>query len=392
MATITGRFTCDNCYAVYLGTANGVTQKIYPSGTDLGIVNSSSLQIADGESVTFNANPNDWFYIIAWSDVAQFQGLLGSFKETVVLNTGDPGWKVLPTKQTLPTVTNVPTLADINSHIAAAAPSDWKDPFVGPHYTNSATIYGSTFLTQTFMDDLAAIGASPKWVWYDSGNDTSGDPIVPFVGFNHDEFLIFRFPLSLLSPCEAAKDEAVDALEALVEDKYNHLSNGAGNGCAAFPRPSTGPKGDDHAGGSNMPCKPLEIPAIKPCFYLHWGDGPRDIIETEDFEVLVLSVCNTYNNVLFKGIQITDIEVVHADGTPVELLPDGTPSVMTVPSKLICLCDVGPCSCSHIELALKSCGALEGPYKIRFNYCIEEISLVKTEQGKVEFDIELIIS
>jgi|GEM_PF-4097013 len=391
MTTFTGRFTCDNCYAVYLGDANGVTQKLLPTGTDLGVVNTSAQAITEGESVTFNAQTSDWLYLIAWSDHAIKQGLIGAFKGTVVLNTGDAGWEVLPTGQAIPTTVNVPATSDINTHIANGnASNGWKIPTVGPVYTNSAAIYGSTFLSASFMGNLAALGANPHWVWYDSGNDTSGRPVIPFEGFNHDEFLIFRFPLRLLSPCEAAKEDGIDALEALVADKFNHLENNFGKGCAAFPMPPANPNEPGETG--NLPCKPLDIPAVRPCFYLHWGDGPRDIIETEDFEVMVLSVCNPYDNVLFKGVQITNIEVVHADGSPVELLPDGSPCVITVPSKLVCLCEVAPCSCSHLELALKSDGAIEGPYKIKFSYCIEEICLVETNRGRVEFDIELVVS
>ncbi|MFN0037106.1 MAG: hypothetical protein ACKVUS_18780 [Saprospiraceae bacterium] len=388
MASITSRFTCDNCYAVYLGDASGVTQKIYPTGTDLGIVNGTAAEIADGESVSFNASPNDWFYLIAWSDGGGRQGLLGSFKGAVVLNTGDPGWEVLPTKQRLPTVTNVPTMADINSHIAGAQAADWKIPTVGPDYANTAAIYGSTFLTSGFTNGLAAMGANPKWVWYDSGNDTRINTVapIPFMGFDHDEFLIFRFPLKLVtpqpSPCQEGKDKAKTALEALVEHKHNHLSSNR-----ECPDYHPLPGGDDRE-----PCKAFPIPNVKPCFYLHWGDGPRDIIETEDFEVLMLSVCNPYSNLSFKNLVISDLEVVHADGSPVELLPDGTPSVMLVPSKMISICGLAPCSCCHLELVLKSSGALEGFYKIKFNYCIEEASFVFAQRHPEEFDIELVIS
>ncbi len=131
---------------------------------------------------------------------------------------------------------------------------------------------------------------------------------------------------------------------------------------------------------------------VEPCFYLHWGDGPNDNIETEDFEVVILSVCNPFNNVEFRGVTLSDIEIVHADGTPVELLPDTTPSAMVVPSKLVSFNSIAAASCSNIELVVKTSCALEGGYKIRFHFCIEEVSLGMSQGDEAAFDLELVAS
>lgn len=143
-------------------------------------------------------------------------------------------------------------------------------------------------------------------------------------------------------------------------------------------------------------CKPIKVPELRPCFYLHWGDSSQDNIETSDFEVLILSVCNPYANVAFKDLRITDIEVVHTDGSKAELLPAGTSSALVVPSKLLSVCELAPCSCCHLELVLRTCGAKDGKYYVVLDYCVEEICLVPTEKerdrGKVKFGIELIKS
>lgn len=184
---INGHFTCDNCYAVYIGNAAGVTQKILPSDASNGIVNGSAGEIFEGENITFDADPtSDWFYLIAWSDDTSYQGLIGSFTGGRVVNTGNPKWEVLPTKKNAGVGKEThPSANEINNFIASAQPSDWKKPHVGPTNANTNQIYGgSTKVNNVPLD--------ANWIWYNSGKDTS--KTAPFNGFNHDEFLIFRIP------------------------------------------------------------------------------------------------------------------------------------------------------------------------------------------------------
>src|SRR3712207_8484092 len=42
-------------------------------------------------------------------------------------------------------------------------------------------------------------------------------------------------------------------------------------------------------------CDRVEEPKIVPCLHLRWGDGPQDRLETEDTEILCLTVCNPYS-------------------------------------------------------------------------------------------------
>lgn len=124
-------------------------------------------------------------------------------------------------------------------------------------------------------------------------------------------------------------------------------------------------------------CKPADIPELAPCFKIHWGDGPKDMIETTDTECLCITACNRYSNVTFKDLTVVISVVTKEDGTPVPNLPDGTPSVYIKPSKFICFGDLPPCdphkpdelSCLSRELVLVSCGAMEGDYCFKILYC-----------------------
>lgn len=182
------------------------------------------------------------------------------------------------------------------------------------------------------------------------------------------------------SSCSELKKSAKSDLQQMASNKYNHVkSQGT---CPDFQVLM-------YAGDNAQGCQSLKV---TPCFYLHWGDSDRDIIETEDFEVAVLSACNPFDNVEFRDVTLSDIEITHADGTPVELLPDQTPAAIIVPSRLISFCSIAPCSCSSIELVLKTSGAIAGPYKVKLNFCIGEINLQSVQGERVEFNIELINS
>lgn len=178
--------------------------------------------------------------------------------------------------------------------------------------------------------------------------------------------------------CEKETSGAQAELLAMAIDK--EFSMTANPGCSGITDPAL----------IGTVCQTFEMPEIRPCFFIKWGDGKRDQIETEDFEVLLLTVCNPYNNITFGHILIPKIEVTDALGNPVPLLPDGTESVMLIPSRMICFEEIPPCTCRSFELVLKSCGALEGPYKLKFSYCLEVCidSKIKFQ----EFDFELVAS
>ena len=76
------------------------------------------------------------------------------------------------------------------------------------------------------------------------------------------------------------------------------------------------------------------LPQVRPCFEIRWGDSERDIIETNDDEVLYIVARNPYIDIMFKDLTVVTI-VTELDGKPVPELPDGTPSVEITPSNII---------------------------------------------------------
>lgn len=148
--------------------------------------------------------------------------------------------------------------------------------------------------------------------------------------------------------------------------------------------------------GVSSGCTEVQLPTLAPCFELHWGDGPRDRIETEDTEVVCISVCNPYSNVTFTDLTV-QLVVTRVDGTVVPNLPDGTPSVAIVPSFELCFGDIGPCGpngpdeslCVFREAVIKTCGALEGGYRIELVYCF---GVSFETLGRDRFQIELVKS
>lgn len=189
MANITGHFTCDNSYSIWLGDVN----QVFPP-CRLHATNTQASDIRTGEDLVPPIQPStgSYLYICAWSDDNIFQGLIGSFTGDITIHTGDPRWQVLPTKNNHGD-NEFPTINEINSAIASAQPSDWKNPAVGA--SNGGPPWDVV---------ISGITTAAKWMWYDSGRDTQPQypSYVPFSGFNHDEFLIFRIPCEVFNPVQ----------------------------------------------------------------------------------------------------------------------------------------------------------------------------------------------
>lgn len=133
----------------------------------------------------------------------------------------------------------------------------------------------------------------------------------------------------------------------------------------------------------------------RPCFELHWGNGPQDRIETDDREVLCLSVSNPYTNVTLKDVTVLLAVVTDTVGNPVDILPDGNPSVLIKPSNVICFGDLPPCTSAEAatvtrQVVLISRGAKSGEYllKIKYRHLVELTQL----QGADTFKLELVAS
>jgi hypothetical protein len=116
-------------------------------------------------------------------------------------------------------------------------------------------------------------------------------------------------------------------------------------------------------------CKQLKLPTIEPCVSIVWGDSDCDCFETDDVETAIVTICNCYSNVAFTDVHIAYFTVTLFDGSPVPLLPDGTPSVSIHPVGPVCFGDIGPCrpgavNCVSREIVIRTRGAKSGPYKL----------------------------
>jgi hypothetical protein len=142
-------------------------------------------------------------------------------------------------------------------------------------------------------------------------------------------------------------------------------------------------------------CLTLERPKIVPCFHLRWGDGPNDHLETDDTEVMCLTVCNPYSNVILKNFTV-QLVLAPAAGGPIPNQADGTPSTMIKPSFMICFDDVPPCdpqgqqSCVSREIVMINRGAIAGKYRIFVIYCFEAC-FTELAAGAI-FEVELVSS
>ena len=134
-------------------------------------------------------------------------------------------------------------------------------------------------------------------------------------------------------------------------------------------------------------CTPVTLPELVPCISVKWGDSRCDRLETNDVEVLCVTVCNCYSNVTFNSLSIGHIGVTDMAGNPVPLLPDGTPSVQIFPSGPICFGSLGPCkspnqpSCVSRELVLYTRGAIGQDYRLSFDgICFSILHHVEVEK------------
>lgn len=194
----TAYLTVDNQFDVYYGTP--LTTNFYAGGG-----NNWGVEY----SFTATGRPStDYLYVATASDHSVAQGFIGTFNNTTLntsLNTGTTGWQVFPAGQYLQQILGMnppwpaslmPTQTQVDAAIFYATTNNlWVAPTTAAGYDNDPS---TPFAPYTFIwpTSLPNVQQSADWIWYDSGKDTSPPSFMPkpFLGFNHDEFLIFRVP------------------------------------------------------------------------------------------------------------------------------------------------------------------------------------------------------
>ena len=145
-------------------------------------------------------------------------------------------------------------------------------------------------------------------------------------------------------------------------------------------------------------CQTVPEPKIVPCLRLRWGDGPQDHLETDDTEVLCITVCNPYSNVVLKDFNLQLI-LTTSTGGAIPNQADGTPSVQIKPQFNICFDDIPPCdpknprkSCVSREVVLIDRGAVPGQYKLFAFYCFEACFTKNNFREPAVFTLDLVAS
>ncbi|WP_298515252.1 hypothetical protein [uncultured Kordia sp.] len=407
---IKGTYSCDNYADVYVGDCNQVQRKI---------ANNSSL-----EAVRFEAKATceEYLYFVCWSDNGGLNGLLAELHgATTVFSGTHAKWEVFPTGINFSSHATRPSEKLVNTELKKAHCKKWKAVTKG-------TANGKRpFRTYKEIDKAA------HFIWYNSGKDPSGG--APFQGFNHDEFLIFRFPIKELFKeecydctqecdcnddchCSVCADSIQEGRKALKTEalKKSFLIKGKENNLRRCKTPYT-----------EETCSMLDLPTLEPCFYLHWGDSSKDQMETHDDEVLYITACNPYGNLRFRGLTITNISIVYKtrikpglhqkddvaivqgidphipiDQEPIDIIPLPTPiattvpvtdgSIQLVPNRLIQLGDLCGCSCASQAVYLSIQNAKPQDYQILVEYCIDQIEINQDNTGKTQFPITLVKS
>ena len=123
---------------------------------------------------------------------------------------------------------------------------------------------------------------------------------------------------------------------------------------------------------------------LAPEFHFHWGDSANDQIEEHDTEVFYLTVCNSYNDIQFNGLQITKLTLVPdiADLDKIHIVPD----------RFVHFDCLTACSCQTREFALITRGTdIAGNYELLIEYCFDNISITTGQNsGEVTFPVEII--
>lgn len=112
-------------------------------------------------------------------------------------------------------------------------------------------------------------------------------------------------------------------------------------------------------------CVPVKMPTYTPTIDIHWGDSQCDCLESCDYEVMYLTICNPYTDITFKDFSIGFLQVCDANDNPVELLPDGKPSIQLIPKGPHCFGDIEPGACVSREFMIITKGAKKGKYKLK---------------------------
>lgn len=189
MITFDVTITADNQYGLYTG--DGTTANSYVGGEFATL----AADIWDPETYNLTLDDDSYIYITSWSDLSVYQGLMAAFEsDQATVLTGDPRWEVTATGINRANGAAPVPLVDLTTEIqnanAGTNPSNgWVPAFAGP-LNDGSGVWNAVI--------GGGMPAEARWTWYNSGDDPRGN--APFLGFDHDEYLIFRIPVNVPEP------------------------------------------------------------------------------------------------------------------------------------------------------------------------------------------------
>lgn len=134
-------------------------------------------------------------------------------------------------------------------------------------------------------------------------------------------------------------------------------------------------------------CVPLPLTQPEPKIFITHSDSDCDCLESDDVEVMSLTVCNPYSNLTLTNLIIQSLELVGPDGQPPTPLPDGTPSVQIAPIGPFCFGDIPPCTCVSRQFVMRLRGAVAGTYKLNVTAVCFSWQVAETQQRCFEFEV-----
>lgn len=193
---IQGSVWCDDYVDAYLGSENGVAQEIELKRSK----RAKGTHLSD--KFTIHAACCDVLYFVCWSNhkiVQGFMAQLRGFGGGSIVDSANPVWKVMATGQGGFNEEKRPSIDLINQELGRSG-NQWEAPFAG---SSNGDLSGKPFSFQVDSgcpdgdpNEGDCIPAHAKFLWHDSGLDPrakfSEKPYVPFCGFDHNEFLIFK--------------------------------------------------------------------------------------------------------------------------------------------------------------------------------------------------------
>jgi hypothetical protein len=133
--------------------------------------------------------------------------------------------------------------------------------------------------------------------------------------------------------------------------------------------------------------EPLDIPRIEPWVSISWGDSKCDCIESDDTEIMYLTVCNPYSNLTLSQVTVQEVRVVDESGKAVPKLPNGDPCIELVPVGPYFFDDIPPGSCVSRQFLMRLRGALGGRHRILLRGICFDACVHGDNDGGFNFDV-----